>query len=75
MSEKAANKNFFSKAGEVIMNFFRGTKAELKRVIWPTRKEIANNTVIVITTVIIVGVIIWALGLLFHYLVRIIVGT
>ena len=34
-------------------HFFKDFKAELKKVIWPTPKQIVNNTVAVITTVLI----------------------
>ena len=27
--------------------FFRGVKAELKKVVWPTKKEIINKTIVV----------------------------
>ena len=27
--------------------FFRGVKAELKKVVWPTRKELINYTIVV----------------------------
>ena len=42
-------------------NFFKDTKAELKKVIWPTSKQLVNNTLAVITIVLLVGVIVFAL--------------
>jgi len=46
-------------------HFFRDFKAELKKVIWPTPKQIVNNTIAVITIVIIAAVIVFALDLVF----------
>ena len=41
-------------------HFFKDFKAELKRVIWPTPKQLVNNTVAVITIVLITAVIVFA---------------
>lgn len=46
-----------------IANYFREVRAELKKVVWPTLKQIQNNTLIVIVCIIFVGAIIWALDL------------
>ena len=42
-------------------HFFKDFKAELKRVIWPTASQLANNTIAVITIVLITAVIVFAL--------------
>ena len=47
-------------------SFFKDFKAELKKVIWPTPKQLFNNTVAVIAIVIIVGVIVFLLDLCFE---------
>lgn len=44
-------------------HFWKDFKAELKKVIWPTPKELANSTMAVITIVIITAVIVLALDL------------
>lgn len=46
-----------------IVNYFREVRAELKKVVWPTLKQIKNNTVIVIICLLFVGAIIWVLDL------------
>ncbi len=46
-------------------HFFKDFKAELKKVIWPTPRQVVNNTVAVITIVLITAVIVFALDLLF----------
>ena len=45
---------------------FRDFKAELKKVIWPTPKQLINNTVAVITVVLITAVIVFVLDLAFE---------
>ena len=47
-------------------HFFKDFKAELKKVIWPTPKQLVNNTVAVITIVLITAVIVFALDLVFE---------
>lgn len=49
-------------------NFFKNFKAELKKVIWPTPKQLANNTIAVITIVLITAVIVFALDFAFEAL-------
>ena len=47
-------------------HFFRDFKAELKRVIWPTPKQLVNNTVAVITIVLITAIIVFVLDIIFE---------
>ena len=42
-----------------IGRWFHELKVELKKVVWPTRKQTLNNTLIVIACVIFVGIFIW----------------
>ena len=46
-------------------HFLKDTKAELKKVIWPTPKQLANNTLAVISIVVIIGVIVFILDVCF----------
>ena len=43
----------------------KGTKSEFKKVVWPTKKQLLNNTLIVIAALIIIGLIIFGLDTLF----------
>jgi len=47
-------------------HFFKDLKAELKKVIWPTPKQLVNNTVAVITIVLITALIVFALDFAFE---------
>ncbi len=49
-------------------HFFKDFKAELKKVIWPTSKQVANNTVAVITIVLLTAAIVFVLDLVFETL-------
>lgn len=50
-----------------VIKFFKEVKSELKKVVWPSRKQVINNTLIVIASVIIVGIVIWAFDAIFQY--------
>lgn len=46
-------------------HFFKDFKAELKKVIWPTSKQLVNNTIVVITIVLITAAIVFVLDFVF----------
>ena len=41
-------------------SWFKGLKAEFKKIIWPDKKTLVKQTVAVITCSVLLGVIIWA---------------
>lgn len=44
--------------------YFRDVRSEFKKITWPTKKQVWNNTLVVLVTVLIFGVIIWTLDYL-----------
>ena len=40
------------------MGFLKDTKAELNKVVWPTKKQVVNNTLWVLILVIVISVIV-----------------
>ncbi|MFZ5626690.1 MAG: preprotein translocase subunit SecE [Bacillota bacterium] len=57
---KKAEKN---KAWSELVNFLSGTKAELRKVNWPDRKQVLTYTGVVLTAVAIMAVLIWVIDL------------
>lgn len=61
---KAKKKNekpgFFAR----IKNYFRSVKSEMKRVVWPSKKELINYSVAVCVSLLVVGVVIALLDML-----------
>lgn len=49
-------------------SFSKNFKAELKKVVWPTPKQLVNNTVAVITIVLVTAAIVFVLDLTFETL-------
>ena len=59
---KGAKKgNFWARKFGAIGKFFRDTKSELKKVVYPTPKQMVNNTLVVLLCVLVVGVCVWVL--------------
>ena len=56
-----------------ISNYFKGVRSELKKVNWPTKKELTNYTVVVLATTFAMTLVIWGLDLIFQNLVVLIV--
>ena len=50
-----------------VLKFFREVKSELKKVVWPSKKQVVNNTLIVVAVVLVIGIIIWAFDALFQF--------
>jgi len=44
-----------------LARFAKEVRAELKKVIWPSRNQVINNTITVLVTCLIIGGIIWIL--------------
>lgn len=51
--------------GTKVKRFFKDTKAELKKVTWPTREQLIHNTGVIIVFIIIIAVILSVLDLAF----------
>ena len=58
MAETNKKPNFFVRTGKRFSKWFREMKSEQKNVVWPSGKQLLNNTIIVLVAVLIVGVIV-----------------
>ncbi|HHV30262.1 preprotein translocase subunit SecE [Acetivibrio mesophilus] len=54
------------------VRYVKDVRNELKRVIWPTKSQLINNTITVLVMCIIVGILIWLLDLGFGALYNLI---
>ena len=64
----AGVKRFFGRIGK----FFRDTVSEMKKIVWPSKKQIINNTIVVIACMAVTAVIIWLLDWAFISLLSLI---
>ena len=58
MAEVNKKPNFFVRTGRRFSKWFREMRSELKKVVWPSGKQLVNNTVVVLVAVLIVGIIV-----------------
>jgi len=68
---KAAVKGFAAN----VAKFFRDTKSELKKVVWPTKKDIKTNTITVIVVVLVAAVVLILLDLIFGGAIHLLIGA
>ena len=70
MSEKV------KKGGPVkrISNFFRELRNETKKIIWPTKKQTFNNTIIVLVVMVLVGAFIAGLDAVMAFAIRLLLN-
>lgn len=72
VEKKSAEKkeNWFVRRWKAITKWVHELRVELKKVVWPSRKEVVHNTLVVIACVLVVGVCIWVFDWLSAAIVR-----
>ena len=53
-----------------VAKWFREMKSELKKVVWPTRKELFNNTLVSVVVMIVSAIVLWGFDMLASGLVH-----
>jgi preprotein translocase subunit SecE len=61
------------KRGAKIAKFFKGVWYELKKVNWPTRKELLQHTAVVISAIALISFIVWIMDLGFGKMLELII--
>jgi len=59
-----------SEPGRAAWEFAKGARLEARKVVWPTRRETSQTTLIVIGVVVLVGLYIWVLDTVLAWAVR-----
>ncbi len=60
--------------GAEILEFIQGARTEVRKVVWPTRAETTQTTLIVIAMVVIMGLLLWLLDVILFWLIRLVTG-
>ena len=60
--------------GRGIWEFFKGARLELRKVVWPVKKEAMQITLVVFVMVILVAVYMWVIDWGLHQVVRAVTG-
>ena len=64
-------KTFFKGIGK----YFKDTKSELKKVVWPSKSDVKTNTIVVLITVAIAAVVMILLDAIFGGILGLIIGA
>ena len=63
-----------AKGSNRIAKWFRELRSELKKVVWPTPKQIANNTAVALVIMVVSAVVIWGFDTLADKAVEILIS-
>ena len=67
---KKDKENIFVRAVKRTARWFREMKSELKKVVWPTRKQTLNNVIVAVVVMVLAGIVIWAFDQLAYLIVQ-----
>ena len=57
-----------------VAKFFRDTKSELKKVVWPSKEDTRKNTIVVLVVVIIAAAVLFILDAIFGGILGLVIG-
>ena len=57
-----------------IVKYFKDARSEFKKVVWPSKKQVFNNTVVVIISLVVSGIAIGAIDSVFMFLIKLMLG-
>ena len=60
--------------GGAFWTLIKDAKTEIRKVVWPTRQETLQTTLIVVAVVLIMGLILWALDSLLGWIISAVIG-
>jgi preprotein translocase subunit SecE len=63
-----------AEAGRTALGFVRAAYIEARKVVWPTRKETMQTTIVVLIVVLIVAILLWLLDMFLGWAVRFLTG-
>lgn len=71
---KPAKKNKKAKGNGKFTRFFKDLRSETKKVVWPSKKQVKNNTVAVLAFAAVAAVFVWVLDFVFTNIVSLVLG-
>jgi preprotein translocase subunit SecE len=65
---------FWSSQGQVLWQYIQGSRVELRKMVWPTRQETLQTTLVVFVFVLLLGVFFWLVDMLLAWATRHLTG-
>lgn len=60
--------------GDAFWQLMKAAQVEIRKVVWPTRQEVTQTTLIVVVVVIVMAILLWGLDALLGWLASLIIG-
>lgn len=60
----------FTEKGKTFIGFAQDSRIEVRKVVWPTRQETVQTTLIILAVSAVVGLALWGLDSIFRYIVQ-----
>ena len=64
----------FTRSGGAFWDLVKQARLEVYKIVWPTREETTQTTMIVVLVVFVMAIILWLLDMLFGWLAGLIIG-
>lgn len=64
-----------STLGQSLIGFAKDSRMEVRKVVWPTRQETLQTTLMVIVAVIIIGIFLWLIDMVLAEAIQLVTGT
>ena len=73
--KKAVNTAAQAQSDKTIGKYFKDTKGELKKVVWPSKADVKTNTITVLVVVLVAAVVLILLDLIFGGAIHLMIGA
>lgn len=74
MAKAQEGKSFFGGIRDAVVNFYRETVGELRKVVWPTWPEARNLTAIVLVVIFVMASVLGTFDWLFAQVIRLLIS-
>ena len=64
MADKTKKPGFFAR----ILKYFKDAKGEFKKIVWPSKKQVWNNVLVILVMVLVFSVLTWGVDYLLAFL-------
>jgi len=65
---------YTTQVGQSLVGFGRDARAEVRKVVWPTRQETVQTTLMVLVAVILIGIFLWIIDMILLEAVQLLTG-
>jgi preprotein translocase subunit SecE len=66
---------YLTATGRTLFAFIRGSNAEVRRVVWPTRKETMQTTLVIMVVVLVLAMLLWGIDATLLWGVKFLTGS